>query len=267
MMKLALVCSIACLTGTPASLVAQIITGRVLELSSDRPVPSASVTLLAGGRSLLSAESDSVGNFRMAVPRTGWYSLRVERIGYASASSDTLEVGDRETVEVTIRLSVTAVRLEPLLVVERRREIRTRSEFERRSESGRRSGRGVFITREELDSTTAQSVTALLGRAPLLGAGPVSFSQGGCTPTLYLNGARFQFTSGESIDDLIQPSTLEGIEIYRNRTELPRELAGIGHCGAIVFWTRIAEPNRGAPWRLLVGGGALLGFAVLFIIN
>jgi hypothetical protein len=203
----------------------------------------------------------------VAVPRAGWYSLRVERIGYASASSDTLPVGARENVEVTIRLSVSAVRLEPLLVVERRMEIRPRSEFERRVESGRKSGLGVFIAREALDSTSAQSVTAMLARVALLGDGPVSFSQGGCTPTLYLNGARFAFTTRESIDDLIQPGTLEGIEIYRNRTELPREFAGIGHCAAIFFWTRAGEPRRGAAWRLLVAGGALLGLAVLFISN
>jgi hypothetical protein len=222
---------------------------------------------------LLSTESNSTGNFRVAVPRAGWYSLRVERFGYASASSDTLKIGARENVEVSIRLSVTAIRLEPLLVVERRRESRPRSEFERRSESGRRSGLGVFITREALESTSSPSVTGVLARVPLLGlrgdVAPISFSQGGCTPTLYLNGARFQLGRA-TLDDLILPGTLEGIEIYRNRTEMPREFVGIGHCGAIVFWTRMGEPGEPggrASWRWLAAGGALLGVVVLFITN
>jgi hypothetical protein len=270
MTKLRVVLTIASLLCTPAGLLAQMITGRVLESGSGRPIPAASVTLVEGSRSLLSTETDSAGNFRLAVPRAGWYSLRVERLGYASASSDTLEVGAREDVEVAIRLSVTAVRLEPLLVVERRREVRPRSEFERRFETGRRSGLGVFITREALDSTTALSVTALLSRVPLLGAGgpaAMSLSQGGCIPTLYLNGARFQLGPGETIDDMIQPGTLEGIEIYRNRTELPREFAGIGHCAAIIFWTRVGDPGRRASWRLFAAGGALLGLLVVFLTN
>jgi hypothetical protein len=266
MTKLSVACTIVSLATTPAGLLAQMIAGRVLEVGSALPVPAASITLVADNRLLLSTESDSTGAFQVPVPRAGWYSLRVDRVGYASATSDSLQVGARESVEVAIRLSVTAMRLEPLLVVERRREIRPKSEFDRRLEAGRKSGLGVFITREALDSTSAQSVTALLAGVPLLGGGGmVSMSQGGCTPTLYLNGARFQ--TDTEIDDMIQPGTLEGIEIYRNRTELPRNFAGIGHCAAIVFWTRADDPGRGASWRFLAAGGALLGVLVIFLTN
>jgi hypothetical protein len=268
MPNLAVALTIACLAGLPAGALAQSIVGRVLEVDSDRPIADALVTLIADGRLLLSTESDSAGNFSMPVPRGGWYSLQIERLGYAPAVSDRLAVGTRENVEVTIRLSVTAIRLQPLLIVEHRSETRPASEFERRLESGRRSGIGVFITREALDSTTAQSITALLARVPLLGSdGAVSLSQGGCTPTLYLNAARFQLAFGETIDDLIQPGTLEGIEIYRNRTELPRDFAGIGHCAAIVFWTRVGETSPGGVWRYLAAGGALVGVALLFLTN
>jgi hypothetical protein len=268
MTRFAVVWIAVAIGSTPPGLSAQSITGRVLEIDTDRPILAASVVLLSGGRPVLSVDSDSSGAFRLMVPQAGWYGLRVERLGYASESSDTVEVGAHESVEVTIRLSITAVRLEPLVVVERRRESRPRSEFERRFESGRRTGLGVFITRAALDSTTALSVTALLARVPLLGMGrdgPMSLSQGGCTPTLYLNGARFQLI--EPLDELIQTGTLEGIEIYRNRTELPRNFAGIGHCAAIVFWTRAGDPGRGASWRFLAGGGAILGLLVLFLAN
>lgn len=242
----------------------------MLELGSNRPIPAASVTLAAATRSLLVTVSDSAGMFQIAVPRADRYTLRVERIGYGSESSGTLEVGARENVDVTIRLSVTPVRFEPLLVVERRTQIRPQAEFERRLASGRNTGLGVFITRKDLDSTSAHSVNDLLGRVPLLGLQRetvVSYSQGVCIPTLYLNGARLQFATGESINDLIQPSTLEGIEIYRNRTELPRNFAGIGSCAAILFWTRLGEPSRGASWRLLVAGAGVLGLLVFFITN
>ena len=72
-------------------------------------------------------------------------------------------------------------------------------------------------------------------------------------------------TFGETIDDLIQPSTLEGIEIYRNRTELPFEFAGPRECGAILFWTRPGESARGGLWRFLVAGGAAVGMIVWFL--
>lgn len=264
---LVLVCTVAWLAGTPVNLLAQVITGRVLEWGSDRPVPAVSVTLVAADRSLFVTEADSLGSFRVAVPGAGWYRLRLGRIGYASVTSDSLEVGPGEGLEVTVRLSVAAVPLEPLLVVERRDEVRPRSELERRLESGRRTGLGVFITREELDSTTAQTVTALLARMPFLRLGdlPITISRGGCRPTLYLNGARFQLI--ERLDELIQPGTLEAVEIYRHESELPREFAGIGHCGAIVFWTRVGDPSRGGAWRFLLGGGALLGIALFFVAN
>jgi hypothetical protein len=266
---------VALLAGASARSSAQTVSGRVLEGGSDRPIAAALVSLVANGRSLLRTESDSTGYFRLPIPRPGWYGLRVERLGYAPASTDTLAFGPSESVEIAIRLSVTAVRLGPLLVVERRSSVRPRSEFQRRLESGRRSGDGWFITREALDSTSSPSVTGVLARVPHLGlehdkygeAWPVSFSQGGCRPTLYLNGARFQFAEGESIDDIMIPDNLEGIEIFRNRTELPPEFVGIGQCGAIVFWTRGGEPARRGFWRIVAAGGVLLGIVALFVTN
>jgi hypothetical protein len=197
-------------------------------------------------------------------------------LGYATASIDSLAVGSRENVEIVIRLGVTAVPLEPLVVVERRSSVAFRTEFQRRLEAGRRSGQGWFITRETLDSAGPVPVTSVLGRQPFLtvqsgsngGAVPVSLSHGGCAPTLYLNGARMTFAAGESLDDFVSTDNLEGIEIYRHRMETPPEFVGIGHCGAIVFWTRTGEPSpRQGFWRLLAAGGAVLGMFVLFVVN
>jgi hypothetical protein len=82
-----------------------------------------------------------------------------------------------------------------------------------------------------------------------------------------MNGSRMVFAFGESLDDRIIPEMLEGIEIYRNETELPSEFTGIGHCGAILFWTRAGEPGQRGAWRILVGGAAALGMVVLFVLN
>ena len=266
--KAALAVALAAIAPVPSS--AQIINGRVFEAGSDRPVGGALVTVMASGRSVLRTESDSLGFFQAEMPRPGAYALRVERLGYATTDTDTLSVGADETVEIAIRLGVTAVQLEPLMVIERRSSVR-RSEFQRRMDAGRRSGLGVFMTRDEIERTGSPSVTGVLLRAPLVSllgdARPFTLSRGGCTPTLYLNGSRMVFASGESLDDRITPEVLEGIEIYRNETELPFEFTGIGQCGAILFWTRGGEPGRGGAWRFLVGGAAFLGMMILFVTN
>jgi hypothetical protein len=127
------------------------------------------------------------------------------------------------------------------------------------------------MTRDEIERTGSPSVTGVLLRAPLVSllgdARPVTLSRGGCTPTLYLNGSRMVFASGESLDDRIIPEMLEGVEIYRNQAELPFEFTGIGHCGAILFWTRGGDPGRRGAWRFLAGGAAFLGMVILFVTN
>jgi hypothetical protein len=264
----------AVLTGAASSLSAQVLTGRVLESGSDQPIAAASISLLAGGRTILITESDSAGHFEMPVPGPGTYGLRVERLGYGAADTEALSFAAGEFVELAIRLGVTAVRLDPIMVIERR-ITRIESEFERRMETGRRMGLGVFVTRQELERNALLSVTDVLARVPLMSvqfdgrgnAWPATVSRGGCIPTLYLNGARMTFASGESVDDVIMPDMLEGIEVYRNETELPRSFAGIGQCGAVVFWTRGGDPGRRGGWRFLAGIGAVLGMVVLFVTN
>ncbi|HUF68621.1 MAG TPA: carboxypeptidase regulatory-like domain-containing protein [Longimicrobiales bacterium] len=261
----------ALLIGRGADAHAQILTGRVVELGSDRAIVAASVGIVSGGQPIVSTESDSTGFFRLVLPQPGRYRIRVERLGYAPAETDSVEVGRTELVEVTISLRVTAVDLAPLMVVTRRAAAPS-SEFYRRLDDGLRSGIGWFITRGALDSTSAMTVTSLLSRVPLVGMThdnrgrptPVMLSRGGCTPALFLNGAPLRFAAGETLDDMFDPGSLEGVEIYRNRMEVPFEIAGAGECGAIGFWTRQGEPSRGSLWRFLVAGGAVLGLLVVF---
>jgi hypothetical protein len=111
-LKVGIALTIGCMAIAPAGTQAQVITGRVIEVDSDRPIAAALITLVEDERSLWSAESDSAGHFSVAVPRGGRYRLRVERLGYATAISDAVDISDRESVDVVLRLSVTAVRLD-----------------------------------------------------------------------------------------------------------------------------------------------------------
>jgi hypothetical protein len=247
---------------------AQIITGRVVEYGSDRPIVAAAIGIFDGDDAIISTESDSTGSFRLALPGPGQYRLRVERLGYAPAETEAVEVGRTELVEVTISLSVDAVEIEPLTIITRR-TMAPSSEFHRRLEEGLRTGSGRFITREQLDSATAMSVTSMLLRVPFVGMGadtlgrstPVMLSRGGCVPTLYLNGVPWTGTY-EALDAMLLPTSLEGVEIYRHSSEVPADLLG---CAAIVFWTREGEPTRGGFWRILLAGGAAVGLLVFFM--
>ena len=43
----------------------------------------------------------------------------------------------------------------------------------------------------------------------------------------------------ESIDDIVNPSQLEGIEVYTHAAEVPAQFAGSGsNCGVIALWTK-----------------------------
>jgi hypothetical protein len=75
------------------------------------------------------------------------------------------------------------------------------------------------------------------------------------------------FSLGQSIDDVLHPTELEAIEVYRNRTEMPREFAGIDQCAAIVFWTRMGESTNASSWRFLLGTLSILGMAVFFVVR
>jgi hypothetical protein len=257
---------------TPSA--AQVLSGRVLESSSGRPVGDALVSLVAGSRVVSTVESDVMGRFRLQAPASGSYSLRVHRIGYAPVSTESLAVAAGENVEVVIRLWVSAVPLTPL-VVERRAADRARTQLERRIETGRQTGLGVFITREALDSVSSRSVTGILMRVPRMSVAvdsfdktwPITQSQGGCRPTLYLNGARMTFPPGQALDDVLIPGDLEAIEVYRTRNEVPLEFAGIDHCAAIVFWTRLGGSDKTETWRHIAVVGSLFGLIGFFLIQ
>jgi hypothetical protein len=60
--------------------------------------------------------------------------------------------------------------------------------------------------------------------------------RGWCVPQIYVDGMRMRTCS---IDDLVSPMDLKGMEVYRSAVEVPAELAGPGSsCGAIALWTR-----------------------------
>jgi len=127
----------------------------------------------------------------------------------------------------------------------------------------RRQGPGRFFTRQDIDERDPYCLSDLLTSVPdisvvAVGAGTRvvrMMRRGGCTPTIYLNGATILdvpnppmpigmqsdavATLHFDIDQWVSPDEVEGVEIYRGPAEVPVEFSTVGsECGVIVIRTR-----------------------------
>ena len=247
---------------------AQSLLGRVLVAGDTVGVDGVSVTLLdQEGQPLLQVQSDPAGWFRIPLEAPGRYALSLSRLGYRSFEAEFV-VGNREMVEVELRMAEEAIPLEPL-VVTARREIRlgTLDEFYDRMERNKRRGMGRFITREDVDNTPVATTAHLLATIPgvyMVPAGNtgwvVRMRERGeyCTPDYYLDGLL------TSWDRLPPMEDIEGVELYRTRFEL---VDGYwpSTCGVVFLWRR---PDWGNPfsWSRLIMAGGFVSAALLFAL-
>jgi hypothetical protein len=223
----------------------QVLQGHLLDEATDAPIPGASMALLEedSARVVAATVTDSAGYFRVEGGEDGGaFRLRAQRIGYPLTVSTPLNVRAGDTIQVEFRISAGAVLLDPVVVTSRRRRpppmIR---EFYQRAE---RSIFGTFITRAEVERIHPIRITDLLRRVPGLQFVPLRFGgstairmRGGCSPLIVIDG--MQLRDVHSIDDLVQPLELEGMEVYRSFAEVPVEYGGLRiPCGAILIWTR-----------------------------
>ncbi|MEZ4415862.1 MAG: carboxypeptidase regulatory-like domain-containing protein [Gemmatimonadota bacterium] len=105
--------------GTALPLAAQVsLTGVVVDARTDLPIEGAALTLLGTDRQLVTTAD---GAFRFTGLPAGDLILRTRRLGYADRA-DTLSVGDGETLDLRVPLSVRAIDLAPIVVVARGRE-------------------------------------------------------------------------------------------------------------------------------------------------
>lgn len=101
-----------------------------------------------------------------------------------------------------------------------------------------RGGRGVFITREEIESRAPDRTSDLLFgiqglRVRPSGGGVAITSNRGCVLPTFLDGLPVR---GMTPDE-VPPQDIAAIEIYRTPNETPGEFRRFSGCGAIVIWT------------------------------
>lgn len=264
------------LLALPAATAGQTIVGRVVEEGRRAPVSGAQVTVLRGEREeRTSALSDSLGAFRLNPGQAGMYRLRVRHLAFKGFDSAPLEVGAGETVSVLVRLSATAIPLDPVLVTVRTRNSRL-AEFEERRLT---HSAGRFLAREDIERRNATRVTELLRGLPGVQVSEtrarggsraryllrVRGASASCEPAIFIDGLAVRQLPESTIDEMLSPATLDGVEIYTSSAGAPARYQVQGSCGVFLFWTGggRAGPNKWS-WKAAVGG--LIAAAAIAII-
>lgn len=97
---------------TATSATSQEVRGRVTDASSDAPVEGAVVQLLdLEERSVAGTLTDADGRYQLRIGQPGRYWLRVERMGFASRTSEMVELHSGESMEKSFEVSEEPVRL------------------------------------------------------------------------------------------------------------------------------------------------------------
>lgn len=112
-LRVLLVLAAACI---PALARAQTVEGRVLEAGSNEPVGGAIVSVIGGtGERDAATLSDSSGTYRVRASGPGAYTLRVERVGFVSSTSEVIRLEAGETVTVQLTANPRRVQLDPVV--------------------------------------------------------------------------------------------------------------------------------------------------------
>jgi hypothetical protein len=271
---------LACLLVLPLSSVeGQVIRGVVVDaearvtvsgVAMSMPISGAEVEVITeGGAERIRVETDSLGVFLMYVAGYPRVRLAVRHPAYHPYETETIEVGQEETVNLEIRLGRNVIPLEPIVVTARTNT--TMAGFHARRTG---SAFATFLTREEIEARAAGQTTDLLRGLPGVrinfqrwGVGPSIEMQNGfgvCEPTIYVDGVRAPQTAGSSLNDFLTPDRIEGVEVYSSLSTAPVQYIS-GNCGVILFWTRRGGREGGEPWswkRVLVGLGVAVGLVL-----
>jgi len=232
-------------------LAGQTMRGRVLDAATGEGVAQAQVQALTEeGRDGGHTRTRADGSFEIPLRAPGTFRIRAERTGYNPTVTTTLPVALREAVEVEVRLSASAVAIEPLRVTARvqpphRRNLEMNGYYDRE-----RQGIGRYLRREDIERYPTQNLAQLLSRVPGTAIQYVRTKQyiyfmrnGGCRPQGYLDNVRMVVDATMDINAIVTPGQIEAVEMYRGAAEIPVQYnnARGAVCGVVLIWTR-SEP-------------------------
>ena len=203
----------------------------------------------------ITAIADDSGRAALRLPhgREAWIEAR--RIGFRP---ETLRLPAGGDTSVVITLRPLAYTLDRALIEAQRisRTLENRGFYQRQRDSEKGINTAWFITAEDIERRRPSYLTHILSdihglrMIPKSGCGVrssclVPVGSGNCRAMVYINGARVtslipRIAGGEeTIDELINPSSVAGMEVYTWASHAPAEfqLTG-GNCAVILIWTK-----------------------------
>lgn len=183
----------------PPSAAAQgtgVVTGSVVDASSQKPLGSVQVQVVGTTRGTITGDD---GKFRIAGLPAGPYSIRVLRVGY-QASTRTVQVGEGVSADVSFSLTPVAISLETVVTT-------ATGETERKRETGS----AVSVLQPVVSQVvSAQSASQLLGgKVPGVDVGPSGGTVG--------SGSRIRIRGANSISLTNEPLVIvDGIRYNNN---------------------------------------------------
>lgn len=217
-----------------------LVQGRVFDAETRRWIPNAEVSIEGISQRRV---SDAQGRFAFGSLEPGRYTLSVSMLGYAPRR-DELIVLVGSPLDVRVELARDPIALEPIVVEARSTWLARVGFYDRRDDP---ANFGRILTRRDFENRNYSSVVDVFhGIAGAhveyggLGGRRVRFRRvvgtrsgpNGCSPSLYLDGARMTHDW-----EYISPEWIEAMEVYVGGARAPIQYSH-NPCGAVLIWTR-----------------------------
>lgn len=238
---------------TPPTAGAQMLRGTVRDDLTRETVEAAEVAVLHAQEHLRSIYSDSRGRFSTRLPFAGVFIIKITRLGFVPHET-VIDARANPNLTLGVFLTPVAATLAADTVVAAALAIHPMHDaFAHR----RGIGLGIYLTRKDIEARGSPPIPHLMreiagvnlvseGRRAATPRMARSSIAGRCHPVLFMDGQRLHRFDDppaviRTIYESIPTTTIEGIEVYRGRSELPAEFSGPDvRCGAIILWTRRA---------------------------
>lgn len=223
----------------------------VIEDSIGSPIIGAEIFIPGSDNKTRSGQG---GTYRLGGLPAGPVLVTVRRLGYLSQTQTVmLREGETSYLDVTLpEVTSAAVTLPTTVIVAQPRQIRSVFQqgfiLRKLNHPG-----GVFFDRQDIErmnprytsdvfrmSTGLNSVRDRRGQTQWFMRGATGTSN--CPARFFIDGMSVALM-GMSIDELVNPSDVEGIEVYKGMSSVPAEFSGKSinddsRCGVVAIWTK-----------------------------
>ncbi|MDQ6736675.1 MAG: Plug and carboxypeptidase regulatory-like domain-containing protein, partial [Gemmatimonadota bacterium] len=200
-----------------------------------KPMSGVKVTVWGTG---LEATTRSDGRFRLAGLPAGTFSVEARAIGYDPKRA-AVDLSSAKEASVRLAFVKRVNELSRVVVMGKpTNRFHDIDEFLARA----RSGMGHYLMGGDERLKTAVTVTdamrniAGVNIVPSGEFGNVILLRGRCTPVVYVDGVEMH-DGYQSVDDIVPPQQVAGIEVYTGLGEAPIQYTTNG-CGVVLVWTK-----------------------------